>query len=199
MTIQITGKQMDVGAALRENIETRIQDAVEKHFGRPSSGHVTLHREGHGFRADCSLHLASGTHLQASGEGDDAHKAFDDALNKIEKRLRRYKRRLRDHSQVQRAHAIEEAKAYVIREHEEPENDTAAEPVEDAPIIIAETQSQVKTLSVSSAVMEMELADLPALMFRNTKTGRLNMVHKRKDGNVAWIDPAMTEAKVEPA
>ncbi len=200
MTIQISGKQVDIGEALRGKIQVRIADAVEKHFGRPSDGHVVVAREGHGFRADCSLRLPSGVNLQAHGEGHDAHAAFEDAFNKIEKRLRRYKRRLRDHHPAQRGHKVEQAQAYVIRAPEEEDDDTddATPGAQDAaPIIIAETKSEVKTLSVSAAVMEMDLADLPALLFRNAACDRLNVVYRRPDGHIGWIDPgvaAMAEA-----
>ncbi len=193
MTLQISGKQMDIGASLRTTIEDRIADVVDKHFGRPcDGGHITISREGHGFRADCVLHLPSGALLQATGEGKEAPLAFENALEKIEKRLRRYKRRLRSHNEAQKAQAIEHAMAYVIREadddHAEDDGELATR-ADPAPIIIAETQSKVKTLSVSGAVMEMELADEMAMVFRNVKTGRLNVVHKRHDGNIAWIDP----------
>jgi ribosomal subunit interface protein len=198
MTIQISGKQVDVGDALRGKIQDRIADVVDKHFGRPSDGQVTIAREGSGFRADVSLHLASGVRLQAHGEGYEAHAAFEDALQKIEKRLRRYKRRLRDHHTAQRSHKVEQALAYVIQSpdtiDDEPEGDTG----EPAPIIIAETRSEVKTLSVSAAVMKMDLAELPALLFRNAATDRLNVVYRRPDGHIGWIDPGV-EAAVEAA
>lgn len=196
MTVQISGKQMDVGDALRGKIKDRIAEAVDKHFGRPSDGHVVLAPEGSGFRSDVSLHLNSGARLQAHGAAHEAHAAFEDAFHKIEKRLRRYKGRLRDHHTNHRNGKVEAAFAYVIQSPDHLEEDhhddhTAGEP---APIIIAETKSEVKTCSVSAAVMDMDLADLPALLFRNAATNRLNVVYRRPDGHIGWIDPGVEAA-----
>ncbi len=195
MSIQISGKQVDIGDALRGKIQDRIADVVDKHFGGPSNGQVTVAREGSGFRVDVSLHLASGVRLQAHGEGHEAHAAFEEALHKIEKRLRRYKRRLRDHHPAQKSNKFDQAFAYVIQSpdvmDEEPEGDGGSDP---APIIIAETRSEVKILSVSGAVMKMDLAELPALLFRNAATDRLNVVYRRPDGHIGWIDPGVEAA-----
>ena len=189
MQIQIAGKQIEVGQALRERIADGLDAGVSKYFDRTGEAQVFVSRPGRDFVVDCSVHLPSGVTLQAHGEADDAYAAFEKALEKMEKRVRRYHRRLKDHHQRQREAIRSEAVFEgVIRsgdddEVELPENEG------EAPAIIAETDAKLPTMTVSMAVMQLELTDKAALMFRNAKHGGLNMVYKRTDGNVGWVDP----------
>jgi ribosome hibernation promoting factor len=187
MQIQIHGKQVDVGAALRGQTESRIAAAVGKYFDRHANGTVTYSRENHGFRCDCLVHLSSGMTLQTSSSADEARIALDQAVERLEKRLRRYKGRLKTH------HAKSEgpvetvmAQAYVIDDFED---EAGEEPADLEPVIVAELQTEVKSLTVGEAVMQMNLFETPALLFRHRGTGRLNMVYRRHDGHIGWIDP----------
>ena len=142
---------------------------------------------GTGIAVDCAVHLASGISLQTQGHGGDAHSAFDDALGKLEKRVRRYKRRLRNHHAEQKSPLpAEDAAAYVLAPLDE---DKEAEPLSDAPLVIAETTVPVRTMTVSMGVLQLDLSDTPALLFRNAAHGGFNLVYRRADGNVGWVDP----------
>ncbi len=195
MHIQVAGRQMDVGEALRARIEGDLSFAIGKYFNRATDAMVTVGKNGGaGVAVDCAVHLPSGISLQSEGHGGDAHSAFDDALAKLEKRVRRYKRRLRNHhSNGKSPLPGEDAAAYVLAPLQE-EDDTAAgaaEGAEDAaPLVIAETIVSVRTMTVSTAVMQLDLSENPALLFRNAAHGGLNLVYRRGDGNVGWVDPS---------
>jgi len=190
MRVQVAGRQMDVGEALRTRIEGELASGVGKYFNRATDAVVTVGKNGGAsVEVDCTVHLSSGISLQAEGHGGDAHSAFDDALEKLEKRVRRYKRRLRNHHADHKSPLpAEDAAAYVLAPvEEEPDAETAnAEP---GPLVIAETKTAVRTMPVSMAVMQLDLSESPALMFRNAANGALNVVYRRKDGNIGWIDP----------
>lgn len=187
MDISITGKQMSVGDAFRSYVETRINEASEKYFTRTIDANVTATKNAHLFRVDCSLHTASGINLQSHGEHTDVYAAFDEAAERIEKQLRRYKRRIKNHH-VEGAKAFDafQAQSYVLA----PEKEDEAADQNDQPVIIAETRTYIPTTNVGDAVMLMDLAHANALMFKNARTGELNMVYRRSDGNIGWIDPA---------
>jgi ribosomal subunit interface protein len=189
MHIKISGKQIDVGEALRTHVEYNLVAAVGKYFDRPVDAHVVFSRNGYAFKCDSSVHLATGLTAQAHAISDEIYAAFDQATDKIEKQLRRYKRRLKDHHQ-DRQNPIEliAAQSYVLQSHDE--EDDAGEVNGMEPVIIAEMTTDIKSLTVSEAVMQMELANVPFLMFRNQASGRLNVVYQRDDGNIGWIDPA---------
>jgi ribosomal subunit interface protein len=192
MRIQVAGRQMEVGEALRTRIEGELTSGVGKYFNRATDAVVTVGKNGGmGFAVDCTVHLSSGISLQAEGHGGDAHVAFDDALDKLEKRVRRYKRRLKNHHAGAKSPLpAENVPAYVLaplREETEAEDETYGG--EDAPLVIAETTMAVRTMPVSMAVMQLDLSEAPVLMFRNAANGALNVVYRRKDGNVGWIDP----------
>jgi len=191
MRIQVAGRQMEVGEALRTRIENELASGVGKYFNRATDAVVTVGKNGGmGIEVDCTVHLASGISLQAEGHGGDAHSAFDDALGKLEKRVRRYKRRLKNHHAENKAPLpAESAAAYVLAPLREEAEDETATGAEEAPLVIAETTAPVLTMPVSMAVMQLDLSDLPVLMFRNAANGALNVVYRRKDGNVGWIDP----------
>lgn len=196
MRIQVAGRQMDVGEALRTRIETELAAGVEKYFGRATDAVVTVAKNGGpGVEVDCTVHLPSGITLQSEGLGGDAHSAFDDALIKLEKRVRRYKRRLRNHhAEGKSPLPAEDASSYVLAPLQE--EDEAGEPeVEAAPLVIAESTVPVRTMTVSMAVMQLDLSENPALLFRNAAHGGLNLVYRRPDGNVGWVDPERAAAK----
>lgn len=193
MQIQVSGKGVNVGEALSTHVQTRAEEGISKYIDRINSVQVVISKESHNFRAD--IHANIGTHaglvVRAHAVSADAHAAFDGALERIEKQLRRYKRKITNHHKISMGAAERdiagEARKYVlpgnVGEHEE----------EDKPIsgvVIAEKATAVETLTVSQAVMKMDLQDLPAVMFKNASNGRLNVVYKRADGNVSWVDPA---------
>lgn len=192
--LRVSGKSVDVGEALRTRITEKLDEALSKYFPHGSAGHVTISREGSGFRADCVLHLDSGTTLEAHGYAHDAVAAADDAAIKIEKRLRRYKRRLKDRTATIRAQQAEQFAAnYVI---EAPDVET--EETEDwSPVTIAESTAALPEFSVSDAIAELDLTGAPVVVFRNAGSGGINIVYKRRDGNIGWIDtaPASTDKK----
>lgn len=183
MTIQIAGRHMDVGDALRERIADGLEAAVTKYFDRSFDGNVTVEKRGHEVLTDCSVHLPSGIVLQSSGTASDPYASLEDSLEKMEKRVRRYHRRLKDHHK-RAPMPSEPAAAFVIQGTDD------EEPAGDAPLIVAESASDVKTMSVSEAVMQLELSETPAVLFRNVKHSGLNMVYRREDGNIGWVDPA---------
>jgi ribosomal subunit interface protein len=197
MQVQISGKHIAVGDALRTRISDDLLTSIGKYFERGGDADVVLARDGHGFRIDCVVTLASGQRLQSHGLGIDAHGAFDQALAKIETRIRRYKRRLKSHSVAAGAKAAEVAASYVLRapvdDEEVEEWDGAASNQPPAAMVIAETQSELKTMTVSMAVMELDLTEQSAIVFRNAAHGGLSVVHRRPDGNIGWIDPARTK------
>ncbi len=192
MQVQIAGKKIEVGAALQERIAFGLESRVSKYFNKTGEAFVTVSKPGWAFYVDCSIHLPSGVTLQAHGEGDDGYQAFEMALDKIEKRVRRYKNRLRNH-RAKDSSAVESAFERIIVPLEDTLDGDDSAAVEsdagDSPVIVAESDTRIQTMTVSMAVMQLELADSPAVMFRNAAHGRLNMVYRRADGNVGWVDP----------
>ncbi|RME65400.1 MAG: ribosome-associated translation inhibitor RaiA [Alphaproteobacteria bacterium] len=194
MDIKVSGRHIDVGDALRAHMQQRIEAGAAKYFDRSISAQITLSKAGHGFHADCTLRAPRGVTLQSHGEGGDAYSAFDAAADKIEKQLRRYKRRLTNHHQnsEQAERMLEQAQAYVLAAASDGEE--AATPHNDHPIIIAETTTDIPCVSVSDAVMLMDLANATAFLFRNIRNDQLNVVYRRPDGNIGWLDPAPRRA-----
>ncbi|MGB3166838.1 MAG: ribosome-associated translation inhibitor RaiA [Alteraurantiacibacter sp.] len=188
MDIRVSGHQVDTGAALQEHASDRLGTIVDKHFSRAISSTVTFGKApANSFAADIVLHVNHGLILKSHGQAHEAHQAFDQAAEKIEKQLRRYKRRLKDrHEQSQHA-AKEEEAAYTIFAGEESNTEEARE---DAPPVIAETRIDVPEVSVSDAVMLLDLRHTNALFFKNAGTGRHNMVYRRDDGSIGWVEPS---------
>jgi len=187
MSLRISGKNLDVGQAFRSHVEMRLGEALEKYFDGGFTGHVTLEREGSGFRTDCVIHLDTGIELQAEGSAQEPHQSFDRAAERIEKRLRRYKRRLKEHHPVRREETVPAA-TYIIAAPDEDEE----LPVDYAPAIIAEEATELETMTVGGAVMAMDLSDLPVVVFRHAGHGGINVVYRRRDGNIGWVDPALS-------
>ena len=186
MEILVTGKHLDVGHALRGHIESNLDATVAKYFNNAVDANVTISREPDGFRADISAHPGRGLLVQGGATAVDVYAAFDGALARIAKQLRRYKRRIRDHHKGRRHDDTLPAQQYIIAaESADQELDEAAEPP-----IIAEMPTDIPTLSVGEAVMQMDLGDLPVVMFRNRAGGVFNVVYRRPDGNIGWIDPS---------
>jgi ribosomal subunit interface protein len=183
MSLQITGKHMNIGESLSQRIEDRIADAVAKYFDGGYAGHVTLEKAGNAFECDCTVHLDTGVVLQATARGHEPVACFDDASERIEKRLRRYKRKLKDHRQQSRL--IGQAIYTVVAAPQE--EDEIAE--DYAPVTVAESATELNTLTVAQAVMELDLTDRPLVVFTNAANGNTNVVYWRSDGNIGWIDP----------
>ncbi|HWK46231.1 MAG TPA: ribosome-associated translation inhibitor RaiA [Stellaceae bacterium] len=206
MTMQflVTGKQIDVGQALKEHIETSLTVLVEKYFGTGIEAHAVISREAHRVCADISVRVGRGILLQGSEKGHDAYAAFDGAAEHIAKRMRRYKRRLRDHHTNGRDPRPEEqlaGRAYILAPEADVEGESQADTMlngvdgqehgeGDQPIVIAEMATDIPLLTVCEAVMRMDLADQPTLMFRNSAHGGFNVVYRRADGHIGWIDPS---------
>jgi ribosomal subunit interface protein len=196
LQVHVSGKHVDVGEALRSRVTDEISTSIAKYFERGGDADVVVAREGHAFRVDCSVKLASGQQLNSHGLGGDAHAAFDAALHKIETRIRRYKGRLKDHSEAATAKQQETAQRYVLRApDDEPDGwDDSSESHEGPPsaLVIAETEEALRTMTVSRAVMELDLTESQTIVFRNAAHGGLSVVYRRPDGNIGWIDPERT-------
>ncbi len=193
MQVIVQGQHLNVGDALRTYIEDRITETCEKFFDHTIQSNVYLSTAPHGFyQCDITVSVGNGLVLKASADASDPYPAFDGAADKIKKRLRRYKARIRDHhKRLSTAEAIVSipANLSVIESNDHHEEDAP-----ENPVIVAEMETTIETLNVSDAVMRMDLGDLPALMFRDVKTGGVSMVYRRKDGNIGWIDSRAVEA-----
>ena len=196
MTLRISGKSISVGEALRSRVSERTDEVLRKYFDGNYSGHITLSKDGFGFRTDCALHLDSGITLEAESNATDAYASADQALLMIEKRLRRYKSRLKDRS-ARKAYAasaalaeidntpVLDAPSYVIEAPAEGDEEMTSY----SPVIIAEATTSLKRLSVSEAVLELDLTGAACLVFQHGSSGRVNIIYRRADGNVGWVDP----------
>ena len=190
MQIKISGHQLDVGDSLRTHITDALDATVEKYFGQAIDATVVLSRDRYLVRADVTVHIGREIYVRAHESADDAYAAFDVATAHLGKRLRRHKRRLRDHHAAHNRAETARAQQYILAPYE-PIADDEEETGEDGdhPVIVAEDQTIIENLTVSEAVMRMDLADIPAMVFRNAGNGGLNVVYRRADGNVGWIDP----------
>lgn len=188
MDVSVKGKGLNVGDALRNHIEETIGAAVGKYFANAVDATVTVSREAHQFRADISVHPSRGVLVQAHSMSADAYVAFDGASERMGKQLRRYKRRLTNHN----ARRVQEEPMAALQYIMAPEPDEEV-PAEGEPAIIAELSTIIESLSVGEAVMRMDLADTPVLMFRNRSSGIFNVIYRRSDGNIGWIDPEASQ------
>jgi len=190
MTIQVTGKNLDVGEALRAYIQDRIAHSVEKYIGRQPTGHVRIEKEHGEFRTNCTIQLWQGMSLEAHGVAGEAYQSADRACERLEKRVRRYTRKVKRHG-GETARKETRARDYVLQLPPEGQEETD----EDNPIVIAEAATVLHEMAVSDAVMQMDLSDRPFVVFRNASHGELNVVYRREDGNIGWIDPAVEKAR----
>ncbi len=190
MKFQISGKQMDIGEALSTHVQQELTGVVEKYAQRPTDAQVVLSKNAHEFACEAVVHLSTGLTVQASARATEVYAAFDECAEKMDKQLRRYKRRLKDHHK-DRVNPVEVlgGASYILAAGDDGES---AEPATLQPMIIAEMEARVPTVSVGEAVMQMELANAPVLVFRNEKTDGVNVVYRREDGNIGWIDPGAT-------
>ena len=189
MTLRVSGKNMDVGDALRGKAEEHFASVVGKYFDGGYDGHLTLTPDGIGFRADCVVHLDSGATLQASAQGGDANSAYEVMALNIEKRLRRYNRKLKSHRKGNGANGVDGLTAQYTVFGASEDADELAE--DYAPPVIAETTKSLRQMSVEEAVMELDFSGQQVVMFRHAGHGGLNVVYRRADGNIGWIDPAL--------
>lgn len=187
MRYTISGKHIDVGDALTTHVQSELGETIEKYSQRPTDATVTFSRDAHQFTCDAVVHLSTGLTVQSRAAANEVYAAFEACRERMDKQLRRYKRRLKDHHKDRVEPVVfGEAGSYVLAAEDEDSDQQAGS---SEPIIIAEMESRVPTLSVGDAVMQMELAGAPLLVFRNEKHGGVNVVHRRDDGNVGWIDP----------
>ena len=187
MSLRVSGKNMNIGEALRTHVQEKLAVATGKYFDGSVSGHVTIAPEGSGFRSDCTLHLASGVTIQADGRAQEPYACFDQAAERIEKRLRRYKSRLKAHKHGAPGGG-EIVSSYVL---EAPDEEVEApHDAEFSPTVTAETTTRLASMTIAAAVIELDLTGVTVLPFRHAATGRVNVIYRRNDGNIGWIDPA---------
>ena len=187
MRYQISGKQIDIGEALQTHVKNELGGIVDKYAERPTDAHVIFSKSASEFVCETIVHLSTGLTTQAKAKAHEIYAAFDSCCDKLEKQLRRYKRRLKDHHR-ERAEPVEimGASSYILASEGE---DQESEPESLQPIIVAEMETKIPSLTVGEAVMQMELAGVPVLVFRNEGKDGLNVVYRRDDGNIGWIDP----------
>ena len=196
MQLSIHGKQMDVGDALREHVSAKLEDISQKYFNHTTDANVTFSPEGHGHglvKTNISIRVGKDIMVVASAEDADPYASFDQASDKVAKQLRRYKKRLRDHHERLETNAILEARERVISDEDNEEEKA----LEAAPLVVAEMATNIQTMAVSEAVMRLNLSGQPAFLFRNANHDGLNMVYRRDDGNVGWVDPEGNAASSE--
>jgi ribosomal subunit interface protein len=191
MRYQISGKQIDIGNALQTHVQDELSAMLAKYAGRPTEAVVVFSKSAHEYVCEATVHLSTGLTAQATAHATEVYGTFDSCLEKMEKQLRRYKRRLKDHHK-ERSQPVElsDAGSYILAptdESGEAEQDTVSA------MIIAETETKILSLSPGEAVMQMELANAPALVFRNEKHNGINVVYRRDDGNIGWVDPKTTD------
>ena len=186
MQLSVKGKQIDVGDALRSHVETQLKEIVGKYFSESPDAHVTFSREGNLYRVDITVHAARGITLQVIADASEPYPAFDQAAGRMQQRLRRYKNKIKHHHHNENRETAVMAPYAVLQSADHDREEDVAE----NPVVVAEMTTPISTLSVSEAVMHMDLGNLPALMFRNRANGGLNMIYRRADGHIGWVDPA---------
>jgi|SRR5271166_2213180 ribosomal subunit interface protein len=184
MTLRVSGKNLDIGESLREHVLNKVQGMVAHYFDGSVGGHIVITREGSGYRSECTLRLSSGISLHAEGRAHDPYPCFEQAADKIEGRLRRYKQRLKGHA------ANGDVKGKIANYMVEAPHEEHEEPKEGFnPVVVAEGTEALKSLSVASAVAELDLTGAPVVVFHHAGTGRVNIVYRRRDGAIGWLDP----------
>lgn len=188
MRYKITGKQIDIGEALQTHVQNELGSVLEKYAGRPTDASIVFSRDAHEYVCEAVVHLSTGLTAQARGHASEIYAAYERCGEKLDKQLRRYKRRLKDHHR-ERSQPVElmGGSSYILAGSDDNED---SEPETLQPVIVAEMETNIPSLSVGEAVMQMELAGAPVLVFRNEKQAKgVNVVYRRDDGNIGWIDP----------
>lgn len=193
MVVRISGKNFSIGEALRTHIRDRVEGAASRYFDGSVTGHVVVDHEGSGYRTDCTLHLASGVTMHAEGRAQEPYASFDQAADRLERRLSRYKRRLKEHHVGAPQNSAAQVAGELVADYviQGPEDDEVGHDFH--PVVVAERTSAMKTMPVSEAVMELDFTGAPVQVFRHAGNGRVNIVYRRPDGNIGWIDPAGTD------
>ena len=190
MPLRVTGKNMDIGESLRAHVVQKVETIISRYFDGKVTGHVVISPEGSAYRADCSLHLSSGMNLQAEGRAHEPYASFEQASDKIERRLRRYNKRLKEHhaatAEASAARGRLKVANFVL---EAPDEDADETPADFSPAVIAESAQPLKHLSVASAVAELDLTGAPVIVFQHATSERVNIVYRRADGAIGWLDP----------
>lgn len=188
MALRVSGKNFDIGDAFRTHVQERIAAAVAKYYCGDINGHVMVAPDGTGYRAECRLHLSSGATLETEAKGHEVYACFDQSADRLEKRLRRYKSRLKDRHAG--SNGSDDAETTMVANYViEAPGDDALDLKDFAPVTVAEKPSHLKRLSVADAVLELDLSGAPVVVFRHAGHGRVNVVYRRGDGNIGWIDP----------
>jgi ribosomal subunit interface protein len=190
MRVLVTGKNLDIGESLRSHVETRLEQIATRYFDGAVAGHVTMEKQRGRFMTECTLHLTTGLVLQAHGEAGEPYVSFDAAAEHLEKRLRRYKQRLKHHHKNRREPIRHETAASYIIAQSLDEEETGIPASDLNPVVVAESPASVPELSVGEAVLQLDISTGPFVLFRNARDGTLNVVYRRADGNIGWIDPA---------
>ncbi len=198
MTLRVSGKNVDIGEALRSHTVGRVGEVLGRYFSGGYNGHVTVEKEGSGFRTECALHLNSGLSIQTVGSAHDPYPSVDQAVERLEKRLRRHKGKIRDNHGAHHRSDTSDDHVGTYRVIEAPDEE-AEVPQDYSPIVIAETTKALKRLSVGEAVIELDLTGVTFVVFRHASHGGLNIVYRRGDGNIGWIDPALPTGSDLPA
>jgi ribosomal subunit interface protein len=191
MQLSITGRQIDIGDALRNHARARLSSVTGRFLDAAVDGAVNFVREGTGYRTDCTVHLRSGLYLHTHGKSPDIYAAFDQAVEKLEKRLSRHKSKIRDHHNGARGEAPPPVDASYVTFAALGDESAAGS---NDPVVVAETTLQIRTLTVGEAVLQLDLADKPVVVFRNAGHGQINVVYRRADGHIGWVDPTLSAA-----
>ena len=187
MRYQISGKQIDIGEALQTHVKAELGEVVEKYAQRPTDAVIVFSRVAHEYVCEATIHLSTGLNAAAKGHASEIYAAFESCREKMDKQLRRYKRRLRDHHRDRTAPVeFDGGSSYILAASEEPEDNEATEM---QPIVIAEMETKIPSITVGEAVMQLELGGQRMVVFRNEGHGGVNVVYRRDDGNIGWIDP----------
>jgi len=186
MSLRVSGKNLDIGESLRMHVTEKVQSLIGRYFDGKVSGHVVISPEGSAYRTDCSLHLSSGMGLQAEGRAHEPYASFETAVDKIERRLRRYAKRLKDHDTSAEQRVKLKVSNFVI---ETSETEVEEVPTDFSPAVVAEGSQPLKHLSVASAVAELDLTGAPVVVFQHATSERVNVVYRRRDGAIGWLDP----------
>ncbi len=191
MLLRVSGKNIDIGESLQEHVREKVGAAIAKYFDREASGHVTIQPDGSGFRSDLVLHLPAGITLQAEGHGHDPYATMNQAVERLEKRLRRHKQRIKDRHAAHKGRSEEASRADEIAQNYRIEAPADEELASDFnATVVAEGKVALRQMSVSAAVMELDMSGVPVLVFRHSQSDALNVVYRRADGHIGWIDPS---------